>query len=721
MIYNKKELFHKLIHLYRASKPYNTSDELTKLKLALRLAAKSLENKFRENGEPLLFHALQVAQICVEEIHLNATSIISILIHEAHRNGNYDIKNINIEFGTEVEKIVLGLNKISAIDAKTNHLQADNFRQLVVSFASDPRVILIKLADRLDVMRHLFLFSPEKQLKKSDETIFLYAPLAHKLGLYRIKSELEDLALRYSQPEAYKQIISDLESTSSQRETYIQKFVEPLKFALLNTGLDFEIKSRTKSIFSLWNKLKKKGLTLDDIFDVFAIRIILKCELKNEKLDCWRAFSVVSELYQSNPERLKDWISVPKSNGYESLHATVVGPEGKWVEVQIRTKRMDEVAENGIAAHWLYKGVKQEQGLDDWLSDLRNLLESTENPSDVVENLKLDLYQKEIFVFTPTGDLRKLPAGATVMDFAFDIHSNLGAKCIGGKINKKLVSIKDKLKNGDLVEIITSKNQKPVADWLNVVVTSKAKNKIRQCLKEDETQVANLGKEILDRKLKNWKLSFDNEDINFVLKKLKLESLLQFYAGIANDTIDTNKIKDLIEASHLHVNELVNNFSAPVNTPKIEGANSLVIDERLANIEYKLAKCCNPIFGDEIFGFVSIQEGIKIHRINCPNALQLKTMYPYRIVNSEWRKSEESSAFQCFVKIIAENEMDIFNKVTDIISKELKLNIRSAGFDIKNNLLEINIKLLIQNTKHLDMLVYRIMKEKGVLKVNRIE
>lgn len=718
---DKKVLFAKLIELYRLSKPLNAPEDLAKLKHALRAAATALDGLKRENGDPFLYHPLAVAQIAVTEISLNATSIMAILLHEAVNVGTMAVETIAKEFGEEVNEIVVGLNKISALAPKTNQLQADNFRQLVVSFATDPRVILIKLADRLDVMRNLHLFPAEKQLKKSDETFTLYAPLAHKLGLYKIKSELEDLALRYSQPEAYQQITTQLAESEAQRKEYIKSFVAPLREALGNTDLTFEIKSRTKSVYSLWGKLKKKGISLEDIYDIFAIRIILDTEITQEKAACWRVFSIVSEKYLSNPERLKDWISIPKSNGYESLHATVVGPGGKWVEVQIRTKRMDEIAENGIAAHWRYKGVNQQKGLDDWLTELRNLLDNSENHDDLAENLRLELYQKEIFVFTPTGDLRKLPAGASVLDFAFDIHTEVGVHCTGARINKRLVPIKETLKNGDLVEIVTSKNQKATSDWLQFVITSKAKNRIRQSLKEEEMKIANLGKEQLDRRLKNWKLELTNEVANLLLKKLKLHSITEMYSLLANDKLEFAKIKEFIE-EHTG-NKPVEHQINEINTVEknIEGGDYMVIDERLANIQYKLAACCNPIFGDEIFGFVKLGEGIQIHRINCPNSAQIHKMYEYRIVPAKWRNTEESTSFQCNVKVIAEDDISLFNKITEIISKELKINIRAASFDTHNGLLEVHIKVLIHNTKHLDMLLHRITRVKGVLKVNRLE
>lgn len=717
----KKELFTRLIELYRISKPLNSIEDLAKLKHVLRASATALQGRKRENGDPFLFHALSVAQIAVTEIHLNATAVMAILLHEAIRAGDFLEETIVGLYGNEVAIIVKGLNKISALDPKTNQLQAENFRQLVVSFATDPRVILIKLADRLDVMRNLHLFPIDKQLKKSEETFTLYAPLAHKLGLYKIKSELEDLALKYAHPEAYNQITLQLAESELQRKAYIDAFVAPLREVLGTTDLKFEIKSRTKSVYSLWGKLKKNGISLDEIYDIFAVRVILETEITKEKEACWRVFSIVSEKYLSNPQRLKDWISVPKSNGYESLHATVVGPQGKWVEVQIRTKRMDEVAENGIAAHWRYKGLQQQKGLDDWLNELRHLLDSTENNDDLGENLRLELYQKEIFVFTPTGDLRKLPAGATVLDFAFDIHTEVGVHCTGARINKRLVPIKEVLKNGDLLEIVTSKNQKATADWLQYVVTSKAKNRIRQSLKEEEMKIANLGKEQLDRRLKNWKLEFTHELTNLFLKKLKLHSVTEMYSLLANDKLEFAKIKEFIESGgeqKPHEHQTIDNQT---NDKVIDGGDYMVIDERLANIQYVLAKCCNPIFGDEIFGFVKLGEGIKIHRNSCPNAVQIHQLYEYRVVPARWRNTSETTNFQCDVKVMAEDDISLFNKITDVISKELKINMRSASFDTHNGMLEVNIKVLISNVKHLDMLIHRVARIKGVLKVSRLE
>lgn len=717
----KKELFGKLLAIYRLSKPHNTAEELARLKHVLRATATSLQGRKRENGDPFLYHALSVAEIAISEINLNATAVMAILLHEAVRVGNFSVETILPDYGEEVAQIVRGLNKISELDPKTNQQQAENFRQLVVSYASDPRVILIKLADRLDVMRNLHLFPVEKQLKKSEETFSLYAPLAHKLGLYKIKSELEDLALKYTQPEVYEQIVKQLAESEQQREAYIKAFVAPLSQILATTDLKFEIKSRTKSVYSLWKKLRKNGFQLDDIYDIFAVRIILDSDIKNEKADCWKVFSIVSEKYLSNPERLKDWISVPKSNGYESLHATVIGPEGKWVEVQIRTKRMDEIAENGVAAHWRYKGIQEQKGIDDWLNELRHLLDSSENNDDLAENLRLELYQKEIFVFTPTGDLRKLPAGASVLDFAFEIHTEVGVHCTGARINKRLVPIKETLKNGDLVEIVTSKNQKATIDWLQYVVTSKAKNRIRQSLKEEEMKIAALGKEQLDRRLKNWKLEFNHEITHAFLKKHKLHSITEMYSMLAQDKLEISLIKEFIEEAlnpKIQENTHVENIS---QAKPIEGGDFMVIDERLANIQYVLAKCCNPIFGDEIFGFVKLGEGIKIHRTSCPNAKQIHNMYEYRVVPARWRNTTETTNFQCDIKVMAEDDIGLFSKITDVIGKELKINVRSASFDTHNGLLEVHLKVLISNLKHLDMLVHRVARIKGVLKVARVE
>lgn len=718
----KRELLKRFRSLYRSCRASSSADELTFLKKAFRFAAAAHREKRRENGDPFIFHAIAVASIVVDEIGLKGTAAVAVLLHETFRIGQLSADEIAREYNKEIATIVNGLNKISEIDPKTSSSEVENYRQLVISYSADPRVILIKLADRLDVMRHLFLFSEEKQLKKAKETQALYAPLAHRLGLYSVKSELEDLSLKYTEPADYLHIVTKLEETAKERNTYIEKFVKPIVAGLNLFGFKYEIKSRTKSIFSIWKKMKKQKIPFEEVFDLFAIRIILDSELHLEKADCWRTYSIVTEKYIPNPERMRDWISVPKSNGYESLHATVIGPEGKWVEVQIRTRRMDEIAEMGIAAHWKYKGIRQQQGIDDWLSDLRTLLEQAEDPNEMAESLKqLDSYQKEIFVFTPNGDLKKIPAGSSILDFAFEVHSKLGVLCVGAKVNGKLASIKDTLKNGDQVEVITSKNQKPTKDWLSFVITSKARSKIKQSLKEEELKVANIGKELLTRRLKNWKLEFSDEAASQFIKKNKIRSITEFYAMLANGKIDVAVIKSYIEnASQTEEKSSAPEVQSFQYSREQESGDFLIIDEHLANVDYKLATCCNPIFGDDIFGFVTISHGIKIHRSTCPNAKSMLERYSYRVVKAKWQQTRESNSFQTTIRIIGEDQMGLLTRISEVLSKEMKVNLRSATFDTKKGLFEGKIKVYVENIKQLDMIIHRINRIKGVIKASRV-
>lgn len=719
----KRELLNRYRRLYNSCKQSNTPEELLCLKKAFRLAANAHKEKRRENGDPFIFHALAVAQIVVDEIGLKGTAAIAVLLHETARIGSLEDEDIAKEYNQEIATIVTGLNKISTIDPKTNLSEVENYRQLVISYSADPRVILIKLADRLDVMRHLYFFTEGKQLKKANETLTLYAPLAHRLGLYSVKTELEDLSLKYTEPADYIHIVNKLEETAKERNTYIEKFIKPIVAGLDQYGQKYEIKSRTKSIFSIWKKMKKQKIPFEEVFDLFAIRIILESELPLEKAECWRTYSIVTEKYIPNAERMRDWISVPKSNGYESLHATVIGPEGKWVEVQIRTRRMDEIAEMGIAAHWKYKGIKQQQGIDDWLTDLRNLLEQAEDPNEMVESLKqLDSYQKEIFVFTPNGDLKKLPSGSSVLDFAFEVHSKLGVSCVGAKVNNRLASIKDTLKNGDQVEIITSKNQKPTKDWLSFTITSKARSKIKQSLKEEELKVANIGKELLTRRLKNWKLEFTDELASQFIKKNKIKSITEFYAMLANGKVDVSVIKNYIE-TEAQAEEKSISQDVSYNLPggkEPESGDFLVIDEHLANVDYKLATCCNPIFGDDIFGFVTISHGIKIHRTTCPNAKSMIERYSYRIVKAKWQQTRESNAFQTTIRIIGENQIGLFNRISEVLTKELKVTLRSASFDTKGGVFEGKVKVFVASIKQLDMIIHRINRIKGVIRASRV-
>ena len=709
--------------LLRAAKVTLSPADIKVIRKAFSLVSKFYGSSRKGSGEPYIYHLIDVARICVDEIGLGTTAVVCSLLHETIELGFLNAIEIEKEFDKTVAEIVENLTKISSLDPKDHKTQSENFRQLIFTLAKDARVILIKLADRLEVMRSLSYEPSDAQLKRSWETFYLYAPLAHRLGLYRLKSEMEDLSMKYTNNDEYKEIIKKLKNTTTKRNRFIREFIPPIEDELKRRGFDFEIKGRTKSIFSIWKKLQQKGVEFEDVMDVFAIRIILNSPPEKEKSDCWQVYSIITDWYTPNPERLRDWVSVPKSNGYESLHTTVVGPEKKWVEVQIRSRRMDEIAEKGLAAHWKYKGVRQEQGIDDWLAQIRDFIENTEaTHEDFVDTFKLNLYNKEIFVFTPKGDLRKLPAGATVLDFAFDIHSQIGSQCVGGKVNNKNVSIKHTLQNGDVVEIITSKNQKPKNDWLSIVTTSKAKSKIKQSIREEEFKLVMHGRELLLRRLKNWKMPDAEESIRFLQKHLKLKSSSELYEMVASGKFDITQVKALLSQPEKVAADDKIPEPPKVSQPAQEPISDdfLVIDERLVNIDFKLSKCCNPIFGDDVFGFVTINEGIKIHRTNCPNAAQLLAKYGYRVVNAKWKESATSSSFQTTIKITGIDELGLVNRISEVVSRDLKVNMRSVSFSSSNGVFEGKIQVLISDTKHLDMLLHRLLRIKGVQKAVRL-
>lgn len=720
----QKQLVNRYRGLLRACKNNVSTDDKRLTSKAFKEIVGLYQEKRSSNGEPYVFHIINVARICIDDIGLGGTSIIAALLYETITDKLRNIVEIEKHYSPTIATIVDGLNKLASLDLKNPVSQADNFRELILTLSNDARVILIKLADRLEKMRSLSGIQKSTQLKIAWETFHLYAPLAHRLGLYRLKSELEDLAMKYTNEEDYKKILKKLKNTTARRNKFIKDFIEPIESELKKRNLDFEIKGRPKAVYSIWKKMQKQGVGFDEVYDVFAIRVILNSPPQNEKSDCWQVYSIITDSWHPNPERLRDWISVPKSNGYESLHTTVVGPEGKWVEVQIRSKRMDDVAERGLAAHWKYKGIKQDKGLDQWVSKVRELLETPSNtPEDLVDHFKLNLYQKEIFAFTPNGDLKKYPQGATVLDFAFDIHSDIGSKCVGAKVNGRNVPIKQILQNGDVVEIITSKNQRPKTDWLQIVVTGKAKAKIKQCLREEKNKQLSIGKEMLFRRLKNWKISDTDEAVNILRKHLKLKNSAMLFEYISLEKVNLSDLKSiLIQPEKQEIVPEVVDEKKPKTQEKSKSISTdyLVIDEKLVNIDYKLAKCCNPIFGDSIFGFVTIKDGIKIHRTNCPNAAQLHEKYGYRIVNAKWKESKSEASFQTTIKVIGFDELGMINKISEIISKDLKVNMRSFSINSSNGLFEGRIQVYVTDTKHLDMLLYKLTKIKGVQKAIRI-
>ncbi|WP_274957398.1 RelA/SpoT family protein [Millionella massiliensis] len=697
------------------------------IRKAMHVAVRALAGQRRYDGSPFVFHSVKTARIVAEEIGLGRNSVVSTLLHDVARLGLMSPQQIGKEFGAECETIVCGLNNISEVDPKTSTLQADNFRELIVSYSTDPRVILIKMADRLEVMRALESFPELKRNKKSWETLNLYSQLAHKLGLYAIKSEMEDLSLKYLEPKEYAHIVRKLSEGAGERERFIAEFLKPIEEKLHALGIHYKLKSRTKSVYSIWRKMRKQKVPFEEVYDLFAIRIIIDCPPAEEKMQCWSVYSVVTDFYTPNPDRMRDWISIPKSNGYESLHTTVVTPQGRWVEVQIRTLRMDEVAERGVAAHWRYKGVGGGgMGSEQWLARLREIVETTSASETIEERFDLALSSREVFVFTPAGDLRKLPEGATLLDFAFDIHSNLGACCTGGKVNGRNVSMREKLHNGDVVEIATSKSQRPKSGWLEYVVTSKAKAKIKQILREDEARSSQLGREELERKVKNWKLPLTIEEAVTALSKYyKIKTGFEVYALIAEQRASTAELKEVL------TNYAEGIAPAPEVRPRKaktddqeSGRNSsddcLVIDETLKNVDYKLARCCNPIYGDPVFGFVTIHSGITIHRTDCPNAKRLREEYPYRVLTAKWRQTSSSGAFRATIRVQGDDVPGLAGRITDLISQELKLNIRSMSFGAQRGVMEGQLSIEVNSAQVVDMVLYKLKKIKEVTRAFRV-
>lgn len=689
------------------------------------------EKKFK-TGEVIVSHSLDVASIIAMEIGLEPDSVVTGLLHNVMYNGlekKATQKEIEKEFGVHIYSILEGMAKINSLGTDTVDLYSENYRKLLLALAGDVRVIIIKIADRLQVMRNLDWYDQESQRRLVNETSHLYAPLAHRLGLYTINSELQDLCLKYQKPEAYDYVVSRLKETETERANFVAEFVKPVEKKLQKKGFKFSMKARTKSIFSIWNKMQKKNVSFDEVMDLFAIRIILDSRAEDEKSDCWTAYSFVTEEYQTNPERLRDWITIPKSNGYESLHTTVMGPQKKWVEIQIRTKRMDEIAEKGLAAHWKYKGGKESSDFDSWLAGIRDILENPElNVMDFIDQFSMDIYSDEIFVFTPKGDLKKLSQGATMLDFAYEIHSELGDHCVGGRVNGKKVTLKHKLKNGDQISIDTSNNQKPKMDWLDFLVTTKAKNRVKASLNEERSRQAAQGKEILERKFKNWKLDLNDEAIRKMLKKYGLKLAVDLYYDVAIEKIDPLDIKSFL--TEKTVEETVKRTLDDL-LPKSEvkdltfdgGDDFLIIDNNLKNLNYKLAPCCNPVFGDSIFGFVSINDGVKIHRNNCPNAPQMKERFPYRIIRARWKDETGAnrSSFLATLYISGTDELGIVSEISHIIAKDVGTQMRSISIESDKGSFEGVLKVLVYNLDHLEFLIHKLKKVKGVISVTRGE
>ena len=720
---DKRLVLNRYRALLRSVKNVVTKENQTLIRDAFKLSSDINSEVKSDSGNPYIIHLTDVARICVDEIGLGTSSVISALLHESIERNQLTKIEIEKRFGAKVANIVEGFTRISSLDLKNPKAQSENFRQLIISLSSDARVILIKLADRLETMRSLSYSSNDIQIKRSWETFHLYAPLAHRLGLYRLKSEMEDLSMKFIHSKEYKHIIKKLKETTATRNKFIKEFIGPIEEEIKKRGYEFEIKGRTKSVYSIFRKMQSQQVDFEDVHDIFAIRIILNSKPESEKSDCWQVYSIITDKYTPNTERLRDWISVPKSSGYESLHTTVLGPEDKWVEVQIRTTRMDEIAEKGLAAHWKYKGIRQEQGVDEWVLRVREVLESAEtSPEEHVDKLDVDIQTSDIYVFTPKGDIRKLPAKSTVLDFAFDIHSAIGAQCTGAIVNGKNVTIKQTLQNGDVIEIITSKKQSPKKDWLSIVVTSKAKTRIKQELRDAENKEIAEGKEILFRRFKNWKIDDADEALLKITKHLKLKKPTDIFIRVAEGKIDPSALKSIITTETVETTESTKVDAQKVETEKEQTSTDfLIIDEKLVNIDYKLAKCCNPIFGDDVFGFVTVSEGIKIHRTSCPNANQLHNRWGYRIVKAKWKGTSKAGAFQSTIKITGADELGILNRISEVISKDLKVNMRNLAINSKNGLFEGVIQLYVEDTKHLEMLLYRLGKVQGVHRAVRVK
>ena len=680
---------------------------------------------------PILL-SFQTAQLVVDEIGLKRDGVLAVLLRPSVEQGSLTIDEVRSQFGDSVARILHGLQRIQELYEKNPVVESENFRNLLLSFAEDMRVILIMIADRVNLMRQIRDVKDDVMKQKaevSEEAAYLYAPLAHKLGLYKMKSELEDLSLKYLEHDAYYHIKDKLSETKKSRDAYIERFIKPVSERLTEAGLKFHIKGRTKSIHSIWQKMKKQKCSFEGVYDLFAIRIIIDTPMEKEKMQCWQAFALVTSMYQPNPKRLRDWLSVPKSNGYESLHITVVGPEQKWVEVQIRTERMDEVAERGVAAHWRYKGVKSESGLDDWLTNIRSMLETSDG-LEAMAQFKMDLYEDEVFVFTPKGDLYKFPKGATVLDFAYHIHSKIGNSCVGARINNKVVTLRQQLQSGDQVEIMTATNQKPKQDWLNIVKTSRAKSKIRLALKETQVKEGLFAKEMLERKFKNRKLEMDDSIMQVLIRKLGFKEVSDFYRQVASGEQDVNQVIDKYvelqqgdgpvtgnNVAHTAADFVLDESRLPSN-PRMDD-DVLVIDRNLKGVDYQLARCCQPIYGDQVFGFVTVSGGIKIHREDCPNAPELKKRFGYRVVKARW-SGKGSSQYAITLRIIGNDDIGIVNNLTSIISKDEKLILRSINIDSHDGLFSGNLEVMIDDNTRLEGLIKKLRTVKGVKQVSRI-
>lgn len=726
----KKEITLRYKNMLKDTYQTLSSEDKVLIRKAFDVAADAHKEQRRKTGEPYIFHPIAVAKIVANEIGLGGPSIASALLHDVVEDTDYTFADIEQLFGETIAKIVNGLTKISRLQKDQDvSIQAENFRKMLLTLNDDVRVILIKIADRLHNMQTLASMRHDKQVKIASETLYIYAPLAHRLGLYNIKTKLEDLGLKYTEREVYKDIRDKISDSEEEQQRYIDRFTEVIQSSLDAEGFEYSIKGRTKSIYSIRKKMMNQGVSFDEVYDKFAIRIIFKSNQKNEKFDAWKIYSIVTDHYSPNPNRLRDWITQPKSTGYESLHTTVMGPGGKWVEVQIRSHRMDEIAEKGYAAHFRYKhGSQKESGLEEWLNKLRESLENPDaNAVDFVEQFKLNLYAKEIYVFTPNGDIKSLPKGATAIDFAFAIHTEVGMHCRAAKVNGKLAQISKELQSGDQVEIITSKNQKPKLAWLDIVKTARAKSRIKSILKEEQKIIANEGKEVLERKLRHLKIKFNEKTTNEMVNFFKLKTSFDLFYKVGNGSIDN---KDLKKYANQKSNALMNFFKTKINRPtalKEESSKEevstnydmLVFGKDEQKLKYTLSKCCKPIPGDAVFGFVTIKEGIKVHKHNCPNALSMQSQYAYRIITAKWIDSSQEG-FRASLEITGVDHMGLVNEVTKIISNNLNVNIQSLNMSGEEGFFHGDITVHIKNNKQLNNIIQRLEKIEGIEKVKRI-
>ncbi|MFD2521545.1 RelA/SpoT family protein [Emticicia soli] len=730
----RAEILAKYRRLLRAAKPTLKGDDAKQIKKAFTISMEAHKDMRRKSGEPYIYHPLEVAQICVEEIGLGATSIICALLHDVVEDTDMTLKQIEKEFGEKVARIIDGLTKISGNFEQGTSAQAENFRKMLITLSEDVRVILIKLADRLHNMRTLGSMARNSQLKIAHETIFIYAPLAHRLGLYKIKSELEDLYLKYTEPEVFKELAHKLKSTKATRDRFIDNFIKPLKKKLQDAGLEFIIKGRPKHIYSIWNKIKKQNTPFEEIFDLFAIRIILtNVTHEKEKSACWQVYSIVTDQYKPNPDRLKDWISIPKANGYESLHTTVMSQTGQWVEVQIRTERMDEISERGYAAHFKYKGndTSMNAPLDRWINQVRETLQSGDKSAiEFLEDFRGNFYNEEVFVFTPKGDLKVLRKGATVLDFAFEIHTEIGKKCTAGKVNNQLVPISYTLQNGDQVEILTTKSQKPSEDWLRFVTTTKAKARIKDLLKEENKVYYSDGKEIITKRFKLLGLENNLETLNQLRAYFNKKDYNDLYYAFGKAYIQPDEIKKFKAERDARLNkqakiEIDNKAYTDAKSfekeiKKVKGDDTLFIGDDLQEIDFTLARCCNPIPGDDVFGFLTVNEGIKIHRNSCPNAQQLLSQYGNRVIKARW-SSQVAKAFVATIHLDGIDRMGMIQDISKVISSELHINMRSLAVDTNDGIFTGDIKLYVQDTRHLETLMKQLGEIEGVHQVTRVD